>query len=304
MNDAPTATSIGITADDLLKRFWLFSHESDSGPGRTMIFQDDGRITPLLHPNEAQWRIEDGNLILSTTEGRDSARLWPREDAADIRELEGDHLLDPGARIRFRLRRFEWSQRLPAENESRKILADRIRDRGWSIGAHSYGAPTLIDEAWANLHIGKYTSIAGGAAVALGNHRTDTVTTYPFASIDCVWPSIPDIADHSSRGDVVIGNDVWIGMNTFIGSGVTIGDGAVIGAHAVVTKDVPPYAILVGNPGRIARYRFAPAQIEALLILRWWNWPDEVVDRYLPLLMSPDIDAFIAAAQAEFSPLP
>jgi hypothetical protein len=110
---------------------------------------------------------------------------------------------------------------------------------------------------------------------------------------------MPDVADHNTRGDVVIGNDVWIGINAFIGSGLTIGDGAVIGAHAVVTRDVPPYAVAGGNPARVIRHRFAEAQIEALLAIRWWDWPDQVVDRYLPLIMSPDIDAFIAAARGE-----
>jgi hypothetical protein len=115
---------------------------------------------------------------------------------------------------------------------------------------------------------------------------------------------LPDAPDHSSRGDIVIGSDVWIGLNVFIGSGVTIGDGAVIGAHAVVTRDVPPYAVAGGNPARVIRYRFSETQIEALLAIRWWDWSDEVVDRYLPLITSPDIDAFIAAAMAEFSPRP
>ena len=95
-----------------------------------------------------------------------------------------------------------------------------------------------------------------------------------------------------------IGNDVWIGANAFIGSGVTIHDGAVIGAHAVVVKDVPPYAVCVGNPGRVVKYRFEPEIITALLKLRWWDWPDEKIDRFLPLILSPDIVAFLNAAEA------
>ena len=78
-----------------------------------------------------------------------------------------------------------------------------------------------------------------------------------------------------------IGNDVWIGRNAVIKDGVTVGDGAIIGTSAVVTKDVPPYAIVVGVPARIIRYRFSPEIIEALLELRWWDLPLEKI-QHLP----------------------
>ena len=74
-----------------------------------------------------------------------------------------------------------------------------------------------------------------------------------------------------NKGDIYVGNDVWFGMDSHIMSGVTIGDGAVIGAGAVVTKDVPPYAIVGGNPARVLKYRFSPDIIEKLLKIQWWN---------------------------------
>ena len=74
---------------------------------------------------------------------------------------------------------------------------------------------------------------------------------------------------------VTIGNDVWIGEGVFIGSGITVGNGAVIGAHSVVTHDVPPYAIAIGAPARILRYRFSEEEIIKLLNSNWWTWSEE-----------------------------
>lgn len=81
-------------------------------------------------------------------------------------------------------------------------------------------------------------------------------------------------------------------------SGVTIGDGAVIGARAVVAKDVPPYAIVAGNPATVRRERFSPDTIRRLIEIKWWDWPTEQVDEFVPLLLSDRIEEFIAAAEA------
>ena len=80
-----------------------------------------------------------------------------------------------------------------------------------------------------------------------------------------------------TRGDVIIGNDVWIGYGATILSGVSIGDGAAIGACSLVVKDVPPYAIVAGNPAQVIRYRFDEETIHKLLKIRWWDWPDQRV---------------------------
>jgi carbonic anhydrase/acetyltransferase-like protein (isoleucine patch superfamily) len=97
-------------------------------------------------------------------------------------------------------------------------------------------------------------------------------------------------------GDTIVGSDVWTCEECVILSGVTIGDGAIVGAGAVVTKDVPPYAIVGGNPARLIRYRFDERQREALLAIRWWDWPEAEVRAALPALTGGDIDDLIAYA--------
>lgn len=170
----------------------------------------------------------------------------------------------------------------------------------YEIGRGTYGHPTIPpwDHA-GSLRIGAFCSIAHGVQIILGGeHRPDWVTTFPFSVL---WPSARQISGQPrSRGDVIIGNDVWIGLHATVMSGVTIGDGAVIGAGAVVRKDVAPYTIVVGNPAVPVRTRFDDAAIERLLAIRWWDWDDSVIERYLPLMLSDQIGGFLAAAEAEF----
>jgi Bacterial transferase hexapeptide (six repeats) len=165
--------------------------------------------------------------------------------------------------------------------------------------------PRRVPAVWrwgepATLIIGKYCSLSIEIVIQLGgNHRPDFVTTYPLSAI-ADWPEAADVEGHpASKGDVRIGNDVWIGMGALILSGVTIGDGAVIAARAVVSRDVPPYAIAAGNPARIVRMRFPDDVIRKLLRLRWWDWDIDRVRRYIPLLMQPDIRAFLKACADE-----
>ena len=144
------------------------------------------------------------------------------------------------------------------------------------------------------MSVGRFTSIGQDVVVVLGNHRTDTVTTYPFKSLRRFWHTAAGTADdHSSKGDVDIGSDVWIGQGVTILSGVRVGDGAVLAAQSVVTKDVPPYAVVAGNPARVIRLRFDDATVSQLLKICWWDWSEDEIDAAMPLLTSPDLTQFL-----------
>ncbi len=143
------------------------------------------------------------------------------------------------------------------------------------------------------LVIGKFCSIACGAKFLFtsAHHRRDSLSTYPFPIFYEEWGldvrSVTDAWD--KKGDIVIGNDVWIGYGAVIMAGTVIGYGAVIGARAVVTKDVPPYTIVGGIPAKPIRRRFPDDIIEALLEIRWWDWPEEKIRAHIPDIQSGQI---------------
>ncbi len=175
------------------------------------------------------------------------------------------------------------------------FLADRYPQ--FRIGRGSYGDLNVVEFGeGTTLSVGNYSSFARGAQVMLGgNHRIDWVTTYPFNAIDRRFAHFT--GHPQSKGDVTIGNDVWVAREAMILSGVTIGDGAVIGARAVVSRDVPPYTIVAGNPAVAIRPRFPEPIVERLRAIRWWDWPDERVAKAMPHLLSDRIEDFLEAAE-------
>lgn len=178
--------------------------------------------------------------------------------------------------------------------QRRLVKAGRV-----DIGEHTYGVPIINDYPYneSRLTVGKYCSLSETAIVMLGGqHPINHVSQYPFR-INWRLPGAGYDGNPEPSKDTVIGNDVIINQRAFIRSGVTIGDGALVGANANVTKDVPPYAIVGGNPARVIRYRATPEQIEALLDIRWWDWPKDEVIASLDHIVSDDIDAFIAYAR-------
>jgi virginiamycin A acetyltransferase len=160
------------------------------------------------------------------------------------------------------------------------------------FGIGSYGVPHVIGHNRGKLEIGRFCSISDGVTIVLANHDISLVTTYPFTNVDFekeIFFASKTVDRHAKNaGDVRIGNDVWLGKNSIILGGVTVGDGAVVGAGAVVTKDVPEYSVVVGNPGVVVRKRFSDPIISKLKIISWWNWPphiirDRVEDFFLPI---------------------
>lgn len=130
------------------------------------------------------------------------------------------------------------------------------------VGKYTYGPLKVYEWGSKNekLIIGNYVSIAQDVKFILGgNHRYDTFSTYPFKSMYCKGGQ-----EAYSNGPIIVNDDVWIGMSSIIISGVTIGKGAVIAAGSVVTKNVPQYAIIGGNPAQIIKYRFKDSLIEKI----------------------------------------
>ena len=123
--------------------------------------------------------------------------------------------------------------------------------------------------------IGKFCSIGPNCRIGLGKHPTrNFVSTRPifFSMGKQSQITFADKNYFKEFEEIEIGNDVWIGANVIILDGVKIGDGAIVAAGSIVTKDVPPYAIVGGVPARILRYRFSEEEIRELLQIKWWNF--------------------------------
>ena len=154
------------------------------------------------------------------------------------------------------------------------------------------------------LVIGKFCSLACGARFLFNsaNHTLKSLSTYPFpifwgeewgidkSEVASAW---------DNRGDIVVGNDVWIGYEAVVMAGVTIGDGAIVASRAVVTRDVPPYAIVGGVPAKVIKYRFDQATVESLLAIKWWEWPAETIRRALPLIRGGKAEELALFAENE-----
>ena len=180
----------------------------------------------------------------------------------------------------------------PSDAKKLRLLNKLKLHQNLTIGDFTYGnegfLPRIMwmsgNEKDPNLTIGRYCSFANGVCILMGgNHRVDWITTYPFKGVTNTRKT------PVSKGDTIIGNDVWIGFEALIMSGITIGDGAVIGARAVVTKDVPPYAIVAGNPAKVVKKRFSDDVIEKLLAMQWWNWEQAKIEHHLDILCSGDV---------------
>ncbi|MEX0595142.1 MAG: CatB-related O-acetyltransferase [Candidatus Paceibacterota bacterium] len=164
----------------------------------------------------------------------------------------------------------------------------------FQFGEYSYGTkPKVL--AWTTpdktVTCGKYCSIADNVTILLdGNHNIKSFSSFPFKE-RLGWSECPP--NNWGKSTPIIGNDVWIGQNSFIYSGVTIGDGAVIAGNSVVTKSVPPYGVVAGNPAKLVKYRFSPEEISDLLNIQWWDLPQDVI-RTTGIPHLNNISAFIS----------
>ncbi|MDO4179587.1 MAG: CatB-related O-acetyltransferase [Phascolarctobacterium sp.] len=154
-----------------------------------------------------------------------------------------------------------------------------------TVGNYTYGKlHVLVSKPGPQLKIGHFVSIAQDVAFVLGHeHNYKCITTYPF-KVMCLQS---EAAEDLSKGDIIVDDDVWIGHRAMIMSGVHIGQGAVVAAGSVVTKDVPPYAIVSGMPAKVIKYRFDEDMIAGLLQVDYSQLTKEMVAKHIEDLYVP-----------------
>jgi virginiamycin A acetyltransferase len=153
------------------------------------------------------------------------------------------------------------------------------------------------------LTIGKFCALATGAAFMFpdANHAIAGPSTFPFGVFGGSFAEALPLEEYLWRpaGETVVGHDVWIGRDALVMPGVRIGHGAIIGARAVVTRDVPDYAVVAGNPARVMRRRYTEDEAARLVALGWWDWPIARIARAVPLLVQGGVAALEDFAAAE-----
>lgn len=187
------------------------------------------------------------------------------------------------------------------ELDGMRLIEAESRVGKTEVGRYSYGP--LCEGSMYIRSIGNFCSFATGSAV-VGNHDMDIITTHPVCEKTVIDRALyrgrpyyfdgvePPSERKAELKQTVIGNDVWLGLNTIIIAGNRIGNGVIAGAGSVITKDVPDYAVVAGNPAKIIRYRYSPRQIAALNRIKWWDWTDDEIRKRYEDLFLP-IDVFI-----------
>ena len=182
------------------------------------------------------------------------------------------------SKVLNKLRKYKFNRAWKQKNDHNftttvgKLPLDKV-----TIGRNTYG---FIDALFSNpenkLIIGNYCSIAQGVKfLPSTDHALDRISTYPFKAL-CLTGELEAL----SKGDIVVDDDVWIGYGTTVLSGVHIGQGAAVAAGSVVTKDVPPYAIVGGVPAKVIKYRFEPEMIQALLQIDYSKLDGEMIRQH------------------------
>lgn len=176
-------------------------------------------------------------------------------------------IIPTGKTVGFSLVKSERAQSVFGEHT--KVFAPFFI-HGTQLGDYSYISKNASIN---NCEIGKFCSIGPNFCCGLGIHPTDGISTSPMFYSTARQNGMTLCTENkvAESKKTFIGNDVFIGANVTVLDGVRIGDGAVIGAGAVVTKDIPPYAVAVGVPAEVKRYRFDEKTIAGLLESRWWD---------------------------------
>jgi acetyltransferase-like isoleucine patch superfamily enzyme len=161
------------------------------------------------------------------------------------------------------------------------------------VGRSTIGSHTFVQKNSNifNCEMGKFCSIASSVSIGLGQHPIGQVSTHPafYSFTQPIAKTFVDADKFKPYKLTVIGNDVWIGHSVLVMDGIVIGNGAIVAANAVVTKDVPPYAIVGGVPAKVIKFRFSAEHIGKLNNLEWWNKSDEWLRKHSDLFSDPDL---------------
>lgn len=178
----------------------------------------------------------------------------------------------------------------------------QVGDYTYYDGRHrpeSFETDNVFFALSSRLVIGKFCQIAYGTKFLLSdaNHQMSGFSTFPFFIFGKMGEGCPEWEDYDldlpNKGDTLIGNDVWFGHESMIMPAVKIGDGAIIAARSVVTKNVPPYTVVGGNPAKVIRKRFSDEIIEQLLEIRWWNWDYDRITGHIRAIVGADIQELL-----------
>lgn len=167
-------------------------------------------------------------------------------------------------------------------------LAPFARLLNCKVGKYTRIKPFCV---FKNATIGRYCSIANNVMIGLGRHPTFLVSTNSVFYKKGITGRFAKGIDFEEELHTVVGSDVWIGNGALLMDGVNVGNGAIVASRAVVTKDVPPYAIVGGIPAKVLKYRFTPDVIDALESSEWWNLSDDEIERVLPVFTKDNLTA-------------